>query len=245
MRLFTGPQLALLRAPSLVARVCMTFYLDEGTYRFNDDVINTSDGTNTYVGANPLANSLEIRSGRDLAAEPITLILDGNKMTQAGVDDPARVLSDILTYLHQQRRVDIHLGLSYPESTLMEMMISMAAMKINHVRLTDERIEPFSPNSAVAAKLHIVMDSLAARYSRAPYRTRSHNDQLEIDPSDMFFSFVGDAINIERTLYWGKKAQTGGAYSGGYTSGSGSGGGSYTGGAPNGIFDPSIGREYM
>ena len=225
-RLFTNEQKELLRAPSLTLRICFTFYLDEGTYRFCDDIADATDGVNTYLGANPLASSIEIRSGRDLAAEPITIVLDGNKMTQAGINDPASVLRDILGYLHRQRRVDVHFGLSYPDSQEMNLLIPVGAMKINYARLIDKEIDLEDGTTQVDAQLEIVMDSLAARYGRATFRTRSHDDQLEIDPTDQFFSFVSDAANNEKNLLWGKKSSigyTGAAY--GPTSGPNNSGG--------------------
>jgi hypothetical protein len=237
-RAFSTEQRTLLKASAIRARVCLTFFLDEGTYRFCDDIIDANFEGDTYIGANPLAESIEIKSGRDLSAEPITLTLDGNKMTQAGIDDPAKVLSEILGYLHHQRRVDITLGLSYPNSPDMQMMLPMAAMKINHCRLVDEQINPFEVDKEVTGKLIIVMDSLASRYSRATYRTRSHADQLEIDPTDMFFSFVGNTLNQERTLYWGRRAPLGGAFSGGY-----SGVSSVQGGAGGSILDSVLSRD--
>jgi hypothetical protein len=205
----------------------MTFFLDEGTYRFCDDIVDATGGGNTYIGANALAGALEIRSGRDLAAEPITLVLDGNRMTQAGVADPAKVLSQILGYLHQQRRVDVAFGFSYPDQQLMNLIIPMAAMKINYARLVDQDMNMTEGSEEIIAKLEIVMDSLASRYGRASFRTRSHDDQLEIDATDMFFSFTADAANTERTLFWGKRSPTG-------TSGSGFGGGSISGGGGSG-----------
>lgn len=102
MRAFTTEQKALLRAQSLRVRVLMTFFLDEGTFRFCDDAVSTTSGADTYIGAGALASKLEIRSGRDLAAEPITLTLDGNRMVQAGIADPAKVLREILAYLHHR-----------------------------------------------------------------------------------------------------------------------------------------------
>jgi hypothetical protein len=211
---FTDAQRALLRAPSVRLRILMAFYLDEGTFRFTDDVINVWDGEYEWIGAQPLASSVEIRSGRDLAAEPATLILDGNRMTQAGIEDPGKVLAQIMHYLHQQRRVNCYLGISYPNQHTVNIRIPIAALKINHVRKVEKEMNFEEGKQEVVSELHIIMDSLAARYSRAPFRTRSHDDQLEIDPTDMFFSFVDDALNTERSLYWGRKAPTASNYGG-------------------------------
>jgi hypothetical protein len=208
-RAFTNAQRALLRAPAVRIRLLATFYLDAGTYRFTDDVLDVVAGGQTYIGASALTESIEVRSGADLAAEPITLICDGNRMEQHGIQDPARVLSDIMGYLHQQRRVDFAYGLSYPEETVVNLMIPIAAMKINHVRLVDQQLDLLA-EEPVAARLEIVCDSLAMRYGRSTYRTRSHADQQEIDSSDMFFSFTQDAAQAEKTIYWGKKAPRGG-----------------------------------
>jgi hypothetical protein len=210
-RLFTPEQKALLRAPSLDLHILMTFYLDEGTYRFCDDIVDVSDGVNTWIGANPLAGSFEIRSGRDLAAEPITLQLDGAKMTQAGIANPARVLRDIMGYLHSQRRVDVAFGFSYPDQAQINLIVPMAAMKINHCRLIDPGFSLDEANQEQETILEIVMDSLAMRYARTTWRTRSHADQIEIDPTDMFFSFTADAANTEMTLYWGRASLNGGS----------------------------------
>lgn len=204
-RSFTTDQKTLLRSPSIKVRLLITFYLDEGTYRFCDDVVDVSDGTNTYIGASALLGDLEYKSGSGLAAEPVTLKIDGNRMTQYGVADPARALSDIMGYLHTQRRVDWSLGFAYADQQVMNIVVPIAAMKINNVRLIDEAIQAADSNSdKVEAKLEIVLDSLASRYNRATFRTRAHEDQLEIDPTDNFFSYVTAAATGEKTLYWGK-----------------------------------------
>lgn len=208
-RLLTDPQRALLRSESIRLRVLMAFYLDEGTFRFTDDIIDVWDGQFTWIGAQPLASSLEIRSGRDLSAEPITLTLDGNRMTQAGIADPVKVLREIMGYLHQQRRVDIFLGFSYPNQAEVNLRIPCAAMKINNCRMVDKEMDLGEPNKEIVGQLVITMDSLAMRYSRATYRVRSHADQLEIDPTDNFFSFTADAANTEKSLFWGRKGPGG------------------------------------
>lgn len=95
----------------------------------------------------------------------------------------------------------------------MNLIVPMAALKINNARLIDEDMSFESPDQPVVARLEIVMDSLAARYSRAPFRTRSHEDQLEIDPTDLFYSFTVDSQNTEKTLYWGKKSSVAGGVS--------------------------------
>jgi hypothetical protein len=209
-RLLTDPQRTLLRAPSIRLRVLMAFYLDEGTFRFTDDVIDVWDGQYTWIGAQPLASSIEIRSGRDLSAEPVTLTLDGNRMTQAGITDPARVLSDIMGYLHQQRRVDCYLGFSYPNQAEVNLRVPVAALKINHVRSVDKEMDFGESGQPAVAQLVIVLDSLAARYARSTFRVRSHDDQKEIDPTDNFFSFTADAANTEKSLYWGRASSTAG-----------------------------------
>jgi hypothetical protein len=222
VRILTSGQRALLRLPTLKVRVLSTWYLDEGTYRFCDDVMDLTDGVNTFIGANALVPSIEIKSGTDLAAEPITLTIDGNRMVQAGIKDPAYVLRDMLTYLLHQRRVDFEFGFMAPTSETIQLRVPVAATKINNPRLVDPQIEPGSPDP-IQPQLIVTLDSLAARYNRATWRTRSHNDQQEIDPTDMFFSFVADAVAKERTLYWGRAASSTsfGSGSGGGTPGSG------------------------
>lgn len=212
-RAFTQEQRDLLRAPAVKVRLFVTFYLDSGVYRFCDDVLDMTDGTNTFLGASAFTEAVEVRSGRDFAAEPITLICDGNRMAQYGIQDPARVLRDILGYLYQQRRVDFAYAISYPDQQNANLVVPIAAMKINYARLIDDNISLESTEGAIA-KLEIVMDSLAARYSRATYRTRSQEDQHEIDPTDNFYSFASDVANAEKSIYWGRKAPYGGRPSG-------------------------------
>lgn len=208
MRLFTAEQQALLAKDKLRAHLLVAFFLDEGTYRFCDDVLDLSDGTNTWIGASALVSGIEFTSGSGLAAEPITLVCDGNRMAQAGIDDPAAVLRDILGYLHRQRRVDTFLGLGDINSEEVNIVIPLAAMKINYAQLVDEKVDLLSGEETVS-KLNIVLDSLASRYSKATFRTRSHEDQLEIDPTDNFFSFTQNASMTESTLYWGKASPNG------------------------------------
>ncbi|MEB3061035.1 hypothetical protein VJJ74_07760, partial [Parvimonas micra] len=143
-----------------------------------------------------------IRSGTDLSAESVTLRCDGMRMAQAGIQDPARVLRDIMGYLYQQRRVDLALGLRYADQPNINLLIPIYAGKINNIRLIDPSLD--DDKNEVPGYLDIELDGLAARYSRATYRTRSHADQQEIDPTDQFFSFTQNAANGEQTLFWGK-----------------------------------------
>lgn len=207
MRALTSPQKALLRSPCM-ARLLCTFYLDEGTYRFCDDGINVFDGTHTWIGASALATSVEVRSGKDLSAEPVTLICDGNRMAQFGIQDPARVLRDMMDYLAQQRRVDWSIGFSHIDSEEINLVVPIYAGKINNYRLVDEQIAPNSKEE-VPSKLEITIDALASRYNRATFRTRSHDDQLEIAPGDNFYAFTADAAISDSTLYWGKDSPFG------------------------------------
>jgi hypothetical protein len=229
-RAFTSDQKALLRSPDLQVNALATFYLDEGTYRFCDDQagFDLTDGVNTYIGANALADAAEIRGSSDLAAEQVQLLLDGNRMSQAGIADPARVLMDIMGYLTAQRRVDYAFGFRYSYSQTLNLIIPAYAGKINTVRWVDAEVDFDTETGArVASRLEIVLDSLATRYSRATNRTRSQEDQLEIDPTDNFYSFTQDVAMNERTVYWGKAAPFGGGRAGGNYGGGGSGGARY------------------
>ncbi len=207
-RALTAPQKALLRSPDLQMNVLATFYLDEGTYRFCDEVAgyDLTDGVNTWIGANALAEAAEIRSSQDLQAESVTLVLDGNRMAQYGIDDPARVLSDIMGYLYQQRRVDYSFAFRYSYSNTINLIIPAYAGKINSVRLIDKEIGYDTDGSRVNSQLEIVLDALALRYRRATNRTRSQEDQLEIDPTDQFYSFTVNIAVNEKSIYWGKDA---------------------------------------
>lgn len=221
-RAFTIAEKALLRSPDMSVNVLATFYLDEGTYRFCDELtgLDLFDGTNTWIGANAFAEAADIRSTTQMQAEQVTLILDGNRMTQAGIADPARVLADIMGYLYQQRRVDYAFGFRYSYSSQINMIVPAYAGKINSVRLIDKSIDfPENQDFRAIPSLEIVLDSLAARYNRATFRLRAHNDQLECDATDNFYSHTVDVAMNERNLYWGKKAPFSGSKAG-YGSGS-------------------------
>lgn len=228
-RAFTTSERALLRSPDLQVNVLATFYLDQGIYRFCDEQagFDLTDGLNTYIGANALMDTVEIRNTANLTAEQVTLLLDGNRMAQAGVADPARVLSDILGYLYQQRRIDWAFAFRYTYSTTVNMIVPAYAGKINSCRLIDHEIGfPDAEGARTVSNLEIVLDSLAARYNRSTNRLRAHNDQLEIDSTDMFYSHTVDVAQNERTLYWGKAAPFGGGnvtgnIGGGFSSGFG------------------------
>lgn len=228
-RALTVHQRALLRSPDLHINALATFYLDEGTYRFCDDVtgfdLYYAPKAWTFIGANAFSEAAEIRSGRELSAEPVTLKIDGNRMAQAGVDDPARVLRDIMGYLHRQRRVDYALGFRYAYEKDINLIIPCYAGKINNIRLVDGGI-PFGEEAPRAhGVLEITLDSLAMRYNRASHRIRSHSDQQELDPTDQFYSHTTDILVNEASLYWGRKAPNGtSGYSGSYPSGGGYGG---------------------
>lgn len=220
-RSFTTEQKALLRSPDLQMNMLITFYLDEGTYRFCDEAsgFDLTNGVDTWIGANALAEASEIRSSSDLQAEGVTLTLDGNRMAQYGVDDPARVLRDILGYLYQQRRVDYALGFRYSYSNELNLIIPAYAGKINSARLVDKEIggPEEEGGSTTSSSLEITLDSLAMRYRRASNRTRSHEDQLEIDPTDMFYSYTVNIAVNERSVFWGRDAPYGIANNGGAT----------------------------
>lgn len=245
-RALTSPQKALLRSPDLQVNALATFYLDEGTFRFCNEQsgLDLSDGVNTYIGANAFMDSVEIRATAALRAEQVTMLLDGNRMAQAGVADPARVLRDILGYLYQQRRVDYALAFRYTYSTEINLIIPAYAGKINSTRLIDREMDfPGDNAPRTVTYLEIVLDSLAARYNRATNRLRAHNDQLELDPTDNFYSFTQDIAQNERTVYWGKNAPfTGGGSVGNLPPGGGTGG-TYDSGRFN--YNQSGGASYF
>lgn len=234
MRAFTAPQKALLRAPEIQGNLLAQFNLDSGTYYFCDDIQNLSDGVTTYIGANSLANSIEIKSGSGLAAEPLTLTCDGNRMTEFGIDDPAKVLREMMEELHKQRRVDFSLGLRYPHIWEITLKVPLYAGKINHCRMEDGAVELGTDSKQAEPKLIIVLDALASRYNRSTFRVRSDEDQREIEPTDAFYSYVNSTSQGELNLFWGK---AGPSMAGGVGAGSGFGMGAGPGSAM------SIGRS--
>jgi hypothetical protein len=208
-RAFTTDQRNLLKSPHLRCVVLMTFYLDSGTYRFCDDVEDMYNGVHTYIGASSIADVSEVRSGPDLAAEGMTITIDGNKFTQAGIADPGAILRQMLDELYSQRRVDFAFGFAYTYSQEVNLTIPAYAGKINSCRLIDDDVDISADARPTEAKLEVILDSLASRYGRATFRTRSDADQREIDVNDAFFSFTEDALNTDKSIYWGKQGPSG------------------------------------
>lgn len=209
MRFLTTDQKALIRAPNIKGNVLATFWFDEGPFRCCDDIMDLTDGTDVWIGANALVSATSIRAGSPLSAEPVTLTVDGSRLYEAGVEDPAYILRAIFTTNFHQRRVDLAFAFSYIESPLVQLVIPAYAGKINYARLVDDSME-LGGSDPGNAKLEIVLDALAARYRRRAYRTRSHDDQLQLTGgADMFYSFVAGAIGTEQTLYWGKAQPSG------------------------------------
>ncbi len=202
----SSDQRTLIRSHRIRERILITFYMDEGTYRFCDDAEDMSDGTYTYIGASALAKATDIRSGSGFSAEGMTLTVDGTRLSQSGFTDPASFFRTILTYNLANRRVDFSLGLSYPDQQLIQLVLPIYAGKINYLRLVDQKIgfKPSASQDPLISNLEIYIDSLSMRYQWATGRVRTHQDQLLTDPTDMFFSFVQNNLKNEQTLYWGK-----------------------------------------
>lgn len=209
----TPPQRALLRSDRLRVNLLSTWYMDEGTFRYSDSVDDltwTDEGESViWIGANALASSTEIKSGSaGFSSESITLTIDGTRMSQAGFPDPAAFFQVILALPLANRRVDLQMAFSSMESENVQFVQPLYAGKINNVKLIDSRFDFESMGSGdieqPKTRLEVELDSLAARYQWVSGRVRSHQDQLELDPSDMFFSYVQENIRGERSLYWGK-----------------------------------------
>lgn len=207
MRFLTTDQKNMLRGEGLKANILADFYLDSGTYRFCDDVEDLTDGgAYTWIGANALFGSTDIRAGSPLTAEQVTITLDGTRMFQAGLADPAAVLNSLFSEAFHQRRVDLSFAFAQLDSQLIQLIVPAYSGKINNARLVDDGIDSITETSAAFSKLEIVLDSWAARLKRKSFRTRSNDDQLQLDPNDKFFSFVSGAVGTEETLYWGKES---------------------------------------
>lgn len=204
-RTFTTPEKALLRAPAIKGRLLTDWYLDSGTFHFCDDVEDLTDGVTTWVGASILGVVSDIKSAAQFAAESVTLQVDGTRLNISGFTDPADLFRGILALPLHQRRVDFSWGLMYPDVQDITLKIPIYAGKINNVKMTYPQVTFDTSGIAQPSPgvLTVTLDSLAARYSRVTGRTRSHSDQLEIDPTDTFFEFVVASDN-DKTLFWGK-----------------------------------------
>lgn len=204
---FTTAELALLQSGSFKARLFTTWFLDAGTFYFCDDVEDQTDGVNTYVGASALLSCTDIKSGSGFSAEPITLVVDGTRILASGFPDPAQLFRDILSYKLHQRRVNFSLALAEINSPTYTLIRTIYAGKINNARLVYPKMQtPIETGQATPptpGTLEITIDSLAARYSRVTGRTRSHNDQLELDATDLFYQYTQDTV-LNTTIYWGK-----------------------------------------
>lgn len=208
----TTAQRAMMRESRLKVRVLSTWYMDDGTYRYCDDIEDITIGGTTWIGAAALAAVSEIKSSTgNMSAEPVVLTIDGTRMYQAGFSDPAGFFNVILSLPLSNRRVDLMLAVGRADDPGYSLVLPLFAGKINNAKLVDPRMP--APTEQASARpesnLQITLDSLAARYSWSTMRTRTHEDQLEIDPTDMFFSYVHMNMKNEQTLYWGKKAPTG------------------------------------
>lgn len=209
-RNFSDDQRALLRSSVLRARLLTTWYMDGGTFYYCDDTQDLTWNSNLFIGANALASATEIRSAASgWAAESVTITVDGTRLGEAGMTDPAIFFAAIFALDLSNRRVDIDLALMGETDENPVLVFPLYAGKINNAKLVDPNRAVTDIGVAQQSKLEIVLDSLAARYQWIVGRTRTHEDQLEIDPTDMFFSFVHDNMQNEQTLYWGKKAPAG------------------------------------
>lgn len=205
-RSFTSPQLAILESAGLRGRLLTTWFLDEGTYRFCDDVEDVTDGTNTWIGASALAVCADINSAQAYASESVQLTLDGTRMLESGFTDPAGLFRDILTYKLHQRRVNFAFGLSYVDVKEVSLIVPVYAGKINYARVEYPKVNFTQTDlpKPMPGNLIINMDSLAARYSRISGRTRSHQDQINIDPTDNYYQYAVQSA-VDTQLYWGSK----------------------------------------
>lgn len=206
-RPFTTAELALLKSGKLHGRLLTTWYLDSGTYRFCDDPEDCTDGTYTYIGASALFSCTDIASGTGTAAEGITFVVDGTRVLEAASIDPAELFAGILSLNLHQKVVTIAIGLSAYESTTFGLVRTIYTGKTNNAKLVwPQTAAPSDKGTPVApgpANLQISIDSLAARYGRVTGRTRSHNDQQELAPGDLFFEFTIAAV-ANSILYWGE-----------------------------------------
>lgn len=223
-RNLTTAQRTMLRSGSIKARLLTTWYMDGGTYRYCDDVQDLTDGTNTWIGANAIASAADVKSGSGFSSEQLDIIIDGTRIYASGAD-PAAFFQAILDLPLVNRRVDFALGIAYPDDTVLGLVLPLYAGKISNVKLVDPQMTleqlaaqgyQFPPS-----KLIITLDSLSVRYQWVSGRTRDHQDQLAIDPTDMFFSFVQNNLD-QGTLYWGKATPNGSASRPGFI-GAGSG----------------------
>ena len=203
----TTDQKNFLRREALDATVLLTFLFDSGTYRFCDDVMDCTYGGNTFIGASAFAEMTDIRGGQGMSAESVTLTIDGNRLGQSGFTDPASLFRTILAEKYKGRRVNIAIGVKAPNEPNINFIWPAYAGRINYLVWTDEGVE--GPDSGATepavGKLDIVLDSIAARYRRATYRTRSDPDQQELYPGDRFYQYVTQIGSQEQSLYWGRK----------------------------------------
>ena len=207
---FTSDERLLLRSGLVKVRWLFTFFLDTGTYYFCDDVEDLTYSGQVYIGASALAAVSDIKSASGLASESITLIIDGTRVGASGYTDPASLFRDILTLKLHQRRVNIDVGIAPIDSFDLTIKKPAYAGKINNARIVDPKLElSANPLDPTTGNLEIVLDSLSHRYNRQTGRTRSHADQQEIDPTDMFYSFVQDTVQKSNELYWGKASASG------------------------------------
>lgn len=200
-----------LNASGLKATILCELYIPSGNVYLCDDVddltATVNSITNVYIGASVLFGAMTISSSSPLAAEPVTIILDGAKLHQAGLPSALDFYNQLLEEDYQQKRVNFYLAIQNADTLEIVSIWNLYAGKINSIRQVDEAVSILG-DKPVQSNLEVILDSLAARYNRTIGRVRTHEDQLEIDPTDKFYSYVSAASKNERNIYWGKAAPT-------------------------------------
>lgn len=209
MKFLTDDQIALLKEQGIRVNLLSTWYLDEGTYNFCDHVDDLTDGTTTWTGASALFSATEITGDSSLAAEGCQIVIDGNRIYDASGTDPAFIFNGFMEMNYQQRRVDLAYSFAPMNLSEIQLVVQIYAGKINYAVLTNSDFNGLQPSGGVNDILTIYLDSLAARYQTATGRTRSNDDQLEIDPDDQFFAYVGQLVQNEFNMFWGKAVPAG------------------------------------
>ena len=214
-RNFTQQQIDLLKG-NVDVRTLVTFFFDSGTLYFAEDIKDVIWNGNSYVGAYGVADVEALDSGKDMVSEGIKIIVDGSRMTKAGIEDPGAIFSSVLDEPYMHRRVVIDFAFLPTNSNLVSFVVQAYVG-----RIVDMRVErPFSGD----ANLVISLESVESRYADILNRVRSDEDQQAIFPGDKFFSFTTEVLLNEGKLFWGKKGpknHVGGSTGGGFGSGGG------------------------
>lgn len=201
----TDDEKAALRRGSIAIRTLIDFHFDSGRYSFWDGEFHwEAEPGVTYLAVSDFGEVSSVGMGQDLGAEGITLRLNGTKLIEASpdADDPGAFFGMIEEENYQQRRTDVRFAFFDIDTGALLFTKRRYAGLVDQMRQLEEINEQFT---AAEQWLVIALESMARRYMVRSGRTRSHEDQREIDATDDFFKFTAPSVAKQGNIWWGRR----------------------------------------